>query len=211
MSEIIFRKAEPDDCAWAGERLLETLYDFGVEIFGLGDSNRAIKALGDFFRKSANRFSYKFSYIAQVDGKPAGLLLIFPGSRLQWANFALAIQFFTVYCPGEIIEIIKKAIHMRDEEQSDRDEFYIGNLAVSSIFRRRGVGQKMLEYAQNLAVDKGFNKLALSVECRNTGAIALYEKFGFSIVKEYLRSDQQRNTGEPGSYKMIKVIRNRKN
>lgn len=206
MDEITFRRAEIDDSAWAGERLLETLYDFGIELFGLGEKERAIKALGDFFGKPANRFSYKYTFVACDSGKPAGLLLVFPGSRLQRANLALAAQFFSVYRFREIVDIVKKAIHMHDEEQADKDEFYIGNLAVSPKFRRRGIGQKLLDFSQKQAIENGFKKLALSVESHNLGAITLYKKFGFSIVKEYLRSEQRQKTGDPGSYKMAKVI-----
>ncbi len=206
MSEMVFKKAEPGDSVWAGERLLETMLGFGVNVFGLGSKKRALEVLSSFFEKRTNRLSYQYSYIAQIEGNPAGLLLILPGSRLMRANLATAVQVFSVYRFAEIAELVKRTIHMIDEEKAAKDELYVGNVAVSPQFRRRGIGHKLLEFAENFAIENEMKKLSLMVEIENSAAIALYEKYGFLEKEKYLNPDHLQETGSLGSVKMVKEI-----
>ena len=206
MSKVEFRKAVQGDCVWAGERLLETLYGYGTYQVGLGDRDRASDVLRDYFRLRANRFSHQFSTISMVGGEPAGLLVVFPGAKLLRLSLAASLQMVSVYRPGEIVEFIRRAIRLRDEEEVGRDEFYIAHLAVSPAYRRQGIGHRLLEYAHKLAVEKGMNKLALMAEIENSGAIALYRKFGFSVTEKILHPHQIPLTGSPGYVKMVKRI-----
>ena len=206
MLQVEFRKAEREDCVWAGERLLETLYGFGPYLMGMGDQDRASKALSDYFYLRDNRFSYQFAYIAEVAGKPAGLLLNFPGLKLLRANLFTSVQMFSVYRLAEIAEHVWRMIKLRDEEEVGKDELYIAHLAVSPQYRQQGIGHKMLEYAQKLTLDEGMKKLALMAEIDNDGAIALYKRFGFSVIKEFIHPHQVPLTGSHGYVRMVKEI-----
>lgn len=64
-----------------------------------------------------------------------------------------------------------------------RREFYIDSLAVTEQARGKGVGTKLLQWAQDLALSLGDTRLTLGVMARNP-AIRLYERFGF---EEYER------------------------
>jgi ribosomal protein S18 acetylase RimI-like enzyme len=60
------------------------------------------------------------------------------------------------------------------------DEVYLSDVAVSAQFRRRGIGQAMIEYADK--VTRRWNKraLVLHVSAENEGAIRLYRRLGYS-------------------------------
>lgn len=60
------------------------------------------------------------------------------------------------------------------------DEADITNVAVASSMRRRGIAQKMLETTMGRAEKMGVNSFTLEVRVGNAGAIALYEKLGFT-------------------------------
>lgn len=60
------------------------------------------------------------------------------------------------------------------------DEADITNVAVASSMRRRGIAQKMLETTMSRAEKMGVNSFTLEVRVGNAGAIALYEKLGFT-------------------------------
>ena len=66
--------------------------------------------------------------------------------------------------------------------QTVLDEGYIGNVAVLPAWRRRGIGDALLDRAECFARERTLAFLTLEVRAANTPAIALYEKHGFRRV-----------------------------
>ncbi len=64
------------------------------------------------------------------------------------------------------------------------DECYIANIAVKPQQRRKGIASLLIEKATDLAKEKDCSFISLEVRKSNTAAIALYEKFGFSVCGE---------------------------
>lgn len=62
------------------------------------------------------------------------------------------------------------------------DEGEITNVAVAPDARRRGVGQELLLQIKREAKQRAVGRLVLEVRTSNEGAIALYEKNGFSAA-----------------------------
>ena len=185
---------------------METLYGFGVYQCGLGSAERGRQALSAYFSMPANRFSYEFAHLATVDNKPAALLLAFPGKLFGRVNRKTLRQMLRVYSLPEVLEFFRRALILKDEEEVERHEFYVAHLAVCADFRRMGLGKLLLEYAQKLALRSGLHKLSLLAELENSGAIALYKRFGFTTVKTYTHPHQLPLTGSPGYVKMIKDL-----
>lgn len=203
MEQVKIIPAGPRHAELAGALLMETLYGFGVYQCGLGSAERGRQALGAYFSLPANRFSYELAHLATVDGKPAALLLAFPGERFGRLNRKTFWQMLCVYTLPEVLEFFRRALILKDEEEVARDEFYVAHLAVCADFRRKGLGKILLEHAQKLALRNGLRKLSLLAELENTGAIALYERFGFTTVKIYSHPHQIPLTGSPGYVKMV--------
>jgi RimJ/RimL family protein N-acetyltransferase len=67
----------------------------------------------------------------------------------------------------------------RDQHPACRHVADLG-LMVAASHRRRGIGTALLEAAVDWARDSGVRKLELHVFPYNTGAIKLYERFGFT-------------------------------
>lgn len=61
-------------------------------------------------------------------------------------------------------------------------EAELANLAVSQTHRSQGVGEALLAQAARTLVDRGVRHLHLAVRASNTGAISLYERFGFQGI-----------------------------
>lgn len=59
------------------------------------------------------------------------------------------------------------------------DESHVTNIAVSPLYRRKGLGEKLLKYVMDYCRDKGCSAITLEVRASNTAAINLYEKLGF--------------------------------
>ena len=63
--------------------------------------------------------------------------------------------------------------------QTVLDEGYIGNVAVRPAYRRRGIGDALLEALDCLAEEKELSFLTLEVRASNLPAVSLYEKHGY--------------------------------
>jgi len=90
-------------------------------------------------------------------------------------------------------EIVGRLSVARDQHPSSRHVADLG-LMVAQSHRRRGIGTHLLHAAVQWARESGVRKLELHVFPWNTGAIALYERFGF--VKEGYRAAHYRHGDE---------------
>jgi ribosomal protein S18 acetylase RimI-like enzyme len=88
----------------------------------------------------------------------------------------------------------------------EKDELFISNLAVFEEYRGKGIAVKLLEKAEEMATEKGLNKLSLYVETDNSHAKRVYEKFGFQEVKKSMLPQEFHKHNLFGFYKMRKVI-----
>jgi len=62
------------------------------------------------------------------------------------------------------------------------DEVHIANIAVSPLYRRKGIGKGLLKIILEEGIKRGFKVAHLEVRKSNIPAINLYEKFGFRKV-----------------------------
>ena len=90
-------------------------------------------------------------------------------------------------------EIVGRLSIARDQHPASRHVADLG-LMVALSHRRRGIGTQLLDAAVQWAQESGVRKLELHVFPWNTGAIALYERFGF--VKEGFRTSHYRRGDE---------------
>jgi ribosomal-protein-alanine N-acetyltransferase len=70
------------------------------------------------------------------------------------------------------------------------DELQIANLAVDSLFRKRGIAHQLLQWVIEYALNKKCRTITLDVRVSNLVASELYRKFGFEEVgrrKNYYR------------------------
>lgn len=59
---------------------------------------------------------------------------------------------------------------------------FVGNVAVSSQYRRRGIASKLMKIATAVARKWRCEELFVAVECDNNGAQALYANIGFEVM-----------------------------
>lgn len=66
----------------------------------------------------------------------------------------------------------------------ERGTVELDGLVVAPAYRRRKVGERLLHWAVERAVQAGWPRLQLKVRSDNVPALKLYAKFGFHIVEE---------------------------
>ncbi len=61
----------------------------------------------------------------------------------------------------------------------DNNTVKLGQMAVQNNLQGKGIGESIMNFAENLAVDKGYKKMIM--HARDT-AIGFYEKLGYNVV-----------------------------
>lgn len=81
---------------------------------------------------------------------------------------------------------------------------YIMSLGVHPLYRCRGIGTKLVDFAVSRAMDHCVSVVRLHVQVNNTSAIDFYKKMGFSIVVTIPNYYQRCNPAD--AYVMQKVL-----
>ena len=68
------------------------------------------------------------------------------------------------------------------ERSHNRRYSYISNLAVSNVFRRRGVARELLTDCEQITKAWGYSELYLHVMADNHGGRSLYQRLGYELV-----------------------------
>ncbi len=85
-------------------------------------------------------------------------------------------------------------------------EYKVESLVVPSEMRGQGIGTSLMKRVEQFAVENGYSILSLNVVDTNTGAIKLYERLGFDIVRTARYGILTRRAGFTGSHYMRKTI-----
>ena len=116
---------------------------------------------------------------------------------LTEANSSVLVESQDSHIRGFIIILYRKGTRVGGIE----------TINVDPVFRRAGIGQKLLKTAENLVKKKGIITLRLEVAVTNHAAINLYEQAGFKkvkLLKDYYYFDHK---GSRDGYRMIKHLR----
>lgn len=204
-SDLSIRKARLEDSPAAVELIYESMGAFGDSALGFNDHALTLRVLADFYRLPRNRFSHEVSWLAEREGKTAGILVAFPGWEYWRRQLVIAVQAFRVYGTRNAIRLILRSFALAGDKETKKDELYISNLTTDPQFRRQGVGMRLLGQAKSLMRDAKLVKCSLVVELDNPGAQALYKKAGFQIIQKVETPQFAEKFHTIGYYRMVKA------
>ncbi|OKL35254.1 GNAT family N-acetyltransferase [Domibacillus mangrovi] len=168
------RKAIPEDASFSVPLILEAIGDIAYRLTGETNKQAVETALMKLFIRSDNRHSYRYTYIAEKNGTPAGILVLYYGAEAVELDLNLSSWLNE-----------KKAVRVSLDREAHLDEWYIDTVCVHPDFRGSGIGTALLTYAEHTAAEHGDSKLSLNVETKKEAAIRLYERIGFSITEPW--------------------------
>ena len=168
---IKIRKATIEDVGYIAEGIYHA---FLLEDEGLYDP--WIRTLKEVCEQEDTHYSYKNTWIAEVGGERAGMMIAVDGEHYREQRDKMYPQLKGLFD----VAFGKGWDDMEDEAKAG--EFYIDSLAVSLPYRNQGVGTALIEKAKELAKEKGIGVVTLAVEPENR-AKKLYEKLGFGYKR----------------------------
>ena len=179
---INIRKATIEDVAYIAEGIYHA---FLLEDEGL--YNQWIRTLKEVCGQEDTHYSYRNTWIAELDGERAGMMIAVDGER---AGMMIAVdgehyreQRDKMY--PQLKELFDVAFGKGWDEMEDEakaGEFYIDSLSVSLPYRSHGVGTALIEKAKEIAQEQGISMVTLAVEPQNR-AKKLYQKLGFAYQR----------------------------
>ena len=183
---IRIRRATIEDVAYIAEGIYHA---FLLEDEGL--YNQWIVTLKEVCEQADTHYSYRNTWIAEVDGERAeadgertvvgseraGMMIAVDGEHYREQRDKMYPQLKGLFD----VAFGKGWDEMEDEAKAG--EFYIDSLAVSLPYRNQGVGTASIEKAKELAKEKGIGVVTLAVEPENR-AKRLYQRLGFAYQRE---------------------------
>jgi DNA-3-methyladenine glycosylase I len=168
---IRIRKATIEDVVYIAEGIYHA---FLLEDEGL--CNQWIRTLKDVCAQEDTHYSYRNTWIAEVDEERAGMMIAVDGEHYREQRDKMYPQLKGLFD----VAFGKGWDEMEDEAKAG--EFYIDSLAVSLPYRNQGVGTALIEKAKEMAKEKGIGVVTLAVEPENK-AKKLYQKLRFAYQR----------------------------
>ena len=169
---IRIRRATIEDVAYIAEGIYHA---FLLEDKGL--YNQWIRTLKEVCGQEDTHYSYRNTWIAEVNGERAGMMIAVDGEHYREQRDKMYPQLKGLFD----MAFGKGWDEMEDEAKAG--EFYIDSLAVSLPYRNQGVGTALIEKAKEMAKEKGIGVVTLAVEPENR-AKRLYQRLGFAYQRE---------------------------
>ena len=168
---IRVRKATIEDVAYIAEGIYHAflLEDEGIY-------NQWIRTLKEVCAQENTHYSYRNTWIAEVDGIRAGMMIAVDGEHYSEQRDKMYPQL------KELFDVAFGKGWDEMEDEAKAGEFYIDSLSVSLPYRSHGVGTALIEKAKEMAQEQGISMVTLAVEPQNR-AKKLYQKLGFAYQR----------------------------
>lgn len=133
----------------------------------------------DMVRLFAGQVDRSACWTAIVDGRIAGILTRQSGGEEFYRISTRRV--LAAFWPLKTLRVLFNFFLL--DESPPRNALYVESIAVDAEIRGLGIGGKLMAEAETRARELGLPLLALDVIGDNHGAIRLYERLGYQIVK----------------------------
>lgn len=178
-------------------KTLSLIYDTFSEKFKIG-----ITKYNEFYKVFSSQCNFSIC-IAAYEGSELIGILTYKDSDGEFFDVSLS-KLFRSFNPFKAIKILINFALLSHGVKGN--EMYIDSVSVSPSHRGQGVGTKLLDAIEDLAMEKGKTILSLYVIGTNEGAKRLYERKGFVTVGEDKGYFVKKLTGAEKAYKMEKKL-----
>ncbi|MHA6260900.1 N-acetyltransferase family protein [Sporosarcina sp. CAU 1771] len=172
--EITIRQARPSDAEKSAPLIVDAIGDIAQRMTGETDPDQIEQGLCKLFRRDDNMHAYKFTYIAELEGEIAGIMVLYSGEEAPQLDINHSA--WLAERGAAVSEI---------DPESLPDELYINTVCIDPRFRGKGIGTQLFTFAEEVAKKSGIKKVSLNVETEKEDAIRLYTRIGYEIVSPW--------------------------
>lgn len=145
----------------------------------------AIEKLKKLIIAGKNSYGHENIYIAENENSEIiGVVVAFRGDEIKLISETKVYWNYMNFQDFIKLTLIKPVYDKISASSIERNDFYIGNLAVIDSMRGKGIGTKLLNQIIAIAVEKKCKRVLLDVIQYNLKAKKFYEKKGFRVCGE---------------------------
>jgi len=200
MPEVSIRPASLNDAAFVAEMMYLSMGGLADHLFD-ETGQQVIAPLENLFTRNAGRFDLGLAFVAEVKGRPSGMMFSCEGARLDALNLAVFPHLFPVLGLVPAFRFVWRGVHLPGGAEALKDEYYISNIGVHPTAQGQGIGSRFLAYAEQIARASRLAKCSLLVSLHNVNALRLYQRTGYQIVETV--HDENENLGY---HRMVKQL-----
>ncbi len=181
MTKISIKKCNPDNLIDFSRIISQAFNDKFPFYFKSIPEDEYIKLVEQLKLNRVNKVDFHGCYILEYDGKyVAALNLIY--KEMERESFRYIFK--TLRKKMNIWYALRSSfiVFIEEHEKVPENTLEIKAVGVDQTYRKKGIGYKLLQFSEDLARKRNMKHLELSVLSRNSGAISLYESFGFKII-----------------------------
>lgn len=170
------RKAILEDAPKSAPLIYEAIGNIAHRLTGENKMSQVLSTLEELFRRTDNRHSYLNTYVAEseVSKELLGILVLYNGQVGAELDGSLQRWLEQKHAPITSIDL-----------EAHPDEFYVDTVCVCEHARGLGIGAALLLYAEQVALQQGYSKIALNVETTKAKTQKLYERLGYVITEPW--------------------------
>ena len=146
-----------------------------------------VDILASAYLQPDHDLSYRNVMFAEHDGVIVGMFSGFTAEQHLRADKAVLPQAAGSGNLGFRLKSMLFSPLMRIIDRIDENDFYLQAIAVEDSLRGQGIGSRLLELAEQTALEKGMKGISLDVPADNNKAFQLYEKRGYVVESSWPR------------------------
>ncbi|CAI9391260.1 GNAT family N-acetyltransferase [Niallia sp. Sow4_A1] len=172
--ELNFRPAIKKDAEEVVELIHLAIGDITEQLTGQTKVENIHTTLAKFFREENNRLSYQNVIVADIFDEITGIIVTYSGTDAYQLDKPLL----------ERLRRKTRNQNINFDQEADIGDLYIDTISVSPKFQGYGIGSELLRKAEELALQKGYERISLNVAKDNPYAKKLYIRIGYQEDKE---------------------------
>ena len=181
MTNISIKKCNSNDLAEFSRIISQAFNDKFPFFFKSLPEEEYIKLVEKLKLNRVDKLDFHGCYIIEYDGKYVAALNLFY-KEMERESFRYIFK--TLRKKMNIWYALRSSfiVFIEEHEKVPENTLEIKAVGVDQAYRKKGIGFKLLQFSEDLARKRNMKHLELSVLSRNSGAISLYESFGFKII-----------------------------
>lgn len=173
MTDIVYRPATPTEALPIARLMIAAADGLGELLFdNLVPNHSAEQTLASIVEKDQGEFSYRNAYVGTDDSRVIALALTYPASQNRITPELKEL------IPQDRLEIVADFFNNRVE-----GSLFLNTLSVAPEYRNLGIGSYLINFVKTKARTEGFSSVSLFAWADNEGALRLYRRQGFMVVK----------------------------
>lgn len=167
------RKATPHDAPEIAPLIYDAIGDIAHRLTGETEEQAVLSTLEAMIRAENNRHSYKYTFVAE-DEQLLGIAVLYDGKQGKELDALWSEHLQT------------KGFNLPIDAEAYDEEYYIDTICVTAHARGKGIGTKLLQFAEQQGHTLGYQRISLNVEQEKDKARKLYIAQGYIITEPWI-------------------------